>query len=59
MPIPDPTELESSDTDSDADEDTNDVGLDRSSAEEIPDIFETNADLDAEEYSKHAIIVLH
>ena len=59
VPIPNPAELESSDTDSDADEDTNDVRLDRSSAEEIPDIFETNADLDAEEYSEHAIVLLH
>ena len=58
VPIPNPAELESSDTDEDADEDASDIRLDRSSVE-IPDIFETNADLDAEEYSEHVIILLH
>ena len=50
-PISDPTELESSDTDSDLD-----VGASESDGGEVPDIFETNADLNTEEYSEYIII---
>ena len=50
-------ELESSDTDSeDADVDDGRVRLGRSDLEETPDIFETNADLNAGEYSESAVV---
>lgn len=50
-PVSDPTELESSDTDSDLD-----VGASESDRGEVPDIFETNADLNTEEYSEYTIV---
>jgi len=56
VPVPDPTEPESSDTESDADADIDDAGLSESDVGEVPDIFETNADLDAAEYSECTIV---
>ena len=44
-----PTESEGSDTDSEGDDDG--IGSSRTNVEDIPDIFEADADLNAEEYS--------
>jgi hypothetical protein len=57
-PVAGPTEPESSDTDSEADVDDDDFASSESDTEDsVPDIFETNADLNAAEYSK-CIMVL-
>jgi hypothetical protein len=55
VPITGPAESESSDTGSETDasgDDSNDLGSSDFDMEEVPDIFETNADLNAAEYSE-------
>ena len=58
VPIPDPVEPEpeSSDTNSESDADDDGAGSNGSDTEEFPDIFQTDADLNADEYSKYTII---
>ena len=58
-PITGPTEPESSDTDLETDMDDDDPELSGSEVEEVPDILETNADLNAAEYSECTAISSH
>jgi len=59
--IPGPTEPSGSDTESDVDVDSdnadgNNIGPSEAEMGEVPDIFETNADLDAAEYSECTVV---
>ena len=56
LSIPSPMESESSDMDSDTDIDDDGIGSSRSDTGGIPNIFETNADLNAAEYSESTVI---
>ena len=56
MPTPDPVGLENSDSDSNADEDDSCAELSEADEGEVPHIFETNADMCAEECSKYTVI---
>lgn len=53
-PVSDSTELSSSDTDLDSDVDCD--GASGPDVGEVPDIFETNADLNTEEYSEYIVV---